>query len=149
MKDINFRKMIFGDIPAVLEIEKECFLSPWSFEGYRDELLRDDSAIFIAENKGEIIGFAATRLITSANEGEILNIAVRRQFQNQGIGTLLLKAIIDFFKTNKIQSIWLEVRKSNFTAREFYRRNGFTSCGERKNFYTSPTEDALLMKLNL
>jgi [ribosomal protein S18]-alanine N-acetyltransferase len=149
MKELQFREMIFGDIPAVLEIEKECFLSAWSFEGYKNELLRDDAKIVIAENKGEITGFAATRLITSANEGEILNIAVRRQFQNQGIGTLLLKEIIDFFKSNAIKSVWLEVRKSNFTARDFYRRNGFILCGERKNYYTNPLEDALVMKLNL
>lgn len=149
MKDIRFREMIFADIPAVLEIEKECFLSFWSFDGYKNELLRDDAKIFIAENKGEIVGFAATRLITSAKEGEILNIAVRRRFQKQGTGTLLLQEIIDFFKANEIESVWLEVRKSNFTAREFYRRNGFIFCGERKNFYTRPTEDALVLKLNL
>jgi len=149
MKDIQFRQMILGDIPTVLEIEKECFLSSWSFEAYRDELLRDDSKAIIAENKGKIAGFIAARLITSANEGEILNIAVRRQFQKQGIGTILLKEIIDFFKSNAVQSVWLEVRKSNFPARDFYRQNEFAFCGERKNFYTSPTEDALVMKLNL
>ena len=149
MKDIQFRQMIFADIPAVLEIELECFLSSWSFDGYRDELLRDDSEAFVAENKGEIIGFVAARLITSVNEGEILNIAVRRQFQKRGIGTILLKEIIDFFKSGAIKSVWLEVRKSNFTAQRFYQRNGFIFCGERKNFYTNPLEDALVMKLNL
>jgi ribosomal-protein-alanine acetyltransferase len=149
MKDLKFRQMTVEDIPAVMEIERECFLSSWSLEGYKSELLRDDSKAVIAENNGEIAGFIVTRLITSANEGEILNIAVRVQFRNQGIGKLLLKAINDFFKSNKIKSVWLEVRKTNFTAQDFYRKNGFAFCGERKNFYTNPSEDALLMKLNL
>jgi ribosomal-protein-alanine acetyltransferase len=149
MKDLRFRQMNIEDIPAVLEIERECFLSSWSLDGYKSELLRDDSKAIIAENKGEIAGFAVARLITSANEGEILNIAVRLQFRKHGIGTLLLKEITEFLKSYKIRSVWLEVRKTNFTAQNFYRKNGFAVCGERKNFYTNPLEDALLMKLNL
>jgi ribosomal-protein-alanine N-acetyltransferase len=141
--------MSVEDIPKVLEIERECLLSPWSFDGYKNELLRDDSKAIVAEIDGELIGFSITRLITSASEGEILNIAVREQFRKRGIGGLLLKETINFLKTNKIQSVWLEVRKSNFTAQDFYRRSGFVFCGERKNFYTNPTEDALVLKLNL
>ncbi|HEX9962974.1 MAG TPA: ribosomal protein S18-alanine N-acetyltransferase [Pyrinomonadaceae bacterium] len=149
MKDLRSRQMTVEDIWAVLEIEQEGFLSSWSFDGYKSELSRDDSRAIIAENEGEIAGFIIARLITSTNEGEILNIAVRRQFQNQGIGTFLLREIIEFLKSYKIRSVWLEVRKTNFTARDFYRKNNFAVCGERKNFYTNPSEDAILMKLNL
>ncbi|MDQ3799110.1 MAG: ribosomal protein S18-alanine N-acetyltransferase [Acidobacteriota bacterium] len=153
MKDLKFRQMTVEDVPAVLEIERECLLSPWSAEGYRAELSRNDSGMFIVENidedKTEIIGFVAARLITSANEGEILNIAVRRAFRKRGIGALLLLEIKDFLKSNAVRSVFLEVRKSNLAAREFYRRNGFEFCGERKNFYTNPAEDALVLKLNL
>lgn len=149
MKDLQIRQMTFEDIPAVLEIERECFLSPWSFEGYKSELLRADSKAVIAVSSEEIIGFAIARLITSAGEGEILNIAVRQNLQNHGTGTLLLKEINNYLKSLEIRSVWLEVRKSNFTAQDFYRKNGFAFGGVRKNFYTNPPEDALVMKLNL
>ena len=149
MKDLQFRQMSFEDIPEIRGIEREGFLSSWSFDGYKDELLRDDSQAIVAETNGEIIGFIITRLITSAGEAEILNIAVRQDFQNRGIGTLLLQEIIGFLSSHGIRSVWLEVRKNNFTAHKLYRRNGFEFCGERKNFYTNPPEDALLMKLNL
>ncbi|HEX8247811.1 MAG TPA: ribosomal protein S18-alanine N-acetyltransferase [Pyrinomonadaceae bacterium] len=149
MKDSRLRQMSVEDIPAVLKIEQECFLSSWSFEGYKSELLRDDSKAIIAEMDGEAAGFAIARLITSVNEGEILNIAVSQKFRNRGLGTLLLKEINGFLKSEKIESVWLEVRKSNFTAQDFYRKNGFVLYGERKNFYTNPSEDALVMKLNL
>jgi ribosomal-protein-alanine N-acetyltransferase len=145
--------MTVEDIPAVMKIERECFLSPWSAEGYKNELSRNDSQAIVVENtdgnKGEIIGFAITRLITSTKEAEILNIAVGRVFQKRGIGAFLLSEITGFLKSVGIESVWLEVRKSNFTARDFYCRNGFEPSGERKNFYTNPAEDALLMKLNL
>jgi len=153
VKDLQFRQMTAEDIKAVLEIERECALSPWSFEGYKDELSRNDSKLIIAENKSgnvyEIVGFAAVRLITSAKEGEILNIAVRPDFRKQGVGTFLLKEIEGSLKRNRIERIWLEVRKSNPAAQHFYLRNGFEFSGERKNFYTNPPEDALLMKLYL
>lgn len=149
MKDLQLRLMTLEDIPKIQEIEREGFLSPWSFDGYKDELLREDSKAVVAEIRGEVIGFILARLITTANESEILNIAVREQFRREGIGKLLLEAIIEFLKASEIESVWLEVRKSNFTAQNFYRRNGFELCGERKKFYINPSEDALVMKLNL
>jgi ribosomal-protein-alanine N-acetyltransferase len=45
--------------------------------------------------------------------------------------------------------ITLEVRRSNAAARELYRGKGFIDVGERKNYYESPREDAILMTLFL
>lgn len=149
MKNVHLRQMSAADIPAVLEIEKECFLSGWSFESYKNELSRDDSGTFIVESEKIIAGYAILRLITSASESEILNIAVKPEFQRQGIGTILLSEIVGFVRSKQIRSIWLEVRKTNFTAQDFYRRNRFVLSGQRKNFYTNPPEDALIMKLDL
>jgi len=149
MKNLQLREMNFSDIPAVLEIGRECFLSSWSFDGYRDELSRDDSQAIVVENDEIIVGFAVLRLITSASESEILNIAVKPEFQKQGIGTILLKEIVGLVKSSQIRSIWLEVRKNNFTAQDFYRRNNFVLSGRRINFYSNPREDALIMKLDL
>ena len=52
--------------------------------------------------------------------------------------------ITDFTDVN---SFYLEVRKSNENAISLYQKNGFKICGERKNFYKNPTENALLMCL--
>lgn len=137
------------DIPAVLEIGRECLLGSWSFAGYHDELSRADSKAIIAENGETIIGFIVLRLITSTGESEILNIAVKPEFQKHGIGTILLNEAMGFLKSRQIRRVWLEVRKSNLAAQSFYRRNNFNLGGQRKNFYTNPSEDALLMKLDL
>ena len=45
--------------------------------------------------------------------------------------------------------IQLEVRRSNQTALDFYRENGFVQVGRRKNYYTAPIEDALLLDKDL
>ena len=45
--------------------------------------------------------------------------------------------------------VTLEVRKSNGPAIRLYEKCGFEKAGERKNFYSTPTEDALLYTLYL
>ena len=39
----------------------------------------------------------------------------------------------------------LEVRASNVGARRLYERLGFTVSGSRRNYYTNPVEDALIL----
>ena len=45
--------------------------------------------------------------------------------------------------------VTLEVRKSNENAIALYEKCGFKKIGERKNFYSKPTEDALIYTLYL
>jgi ribosomal-protein-alanine N-acetyltransferase len=39
----------------------------------------------------------------------------------------------------------LEVRKSNLPAIKLYKKLGFVEAGIRKDFYTKPLEDAIIM----
>lgn len=43
----------------------------------------------------------------------------------------------------------LEVRESNQDAISFYKEKGFTEDGLRKDYYTDPAEDAVLMSREL
>ena len=45
--------------------------------------------------------------------------------------------------------MYLEVRDSNETAVELYRRFGFSDVGLRKGYYQDPKEDARMMKVVL
>ncbi len=139
------------DIPDVLQIGIENGLTDWGIAGYLSELNRNDSLILLATLNEKTIGFIVLRLIKIDNykvekEAEIHNFAVARQFQKQGIGKKLLQQAIDLEKPGKI---FLEVRKSNYLAINFYLKNGFQVIGERKNYYLNPPEDALLMKLEV
>ena len=44
-----------------------------------------------------------------------------------------------------MKHIFLEVRVSNIAAQAMYRRLGFTAVGLRKQFYSDPLEDGLIM----
>ncbi len=146
---MRIEEMTRGDVPDVLQIAIESGLSNWGAAGYTDELSRGDTLILLARLKEKIVGFIALRLIKLGSidlisEVEILNFAVAGHLFRQGIGTRLLKHVI---KVKKPEKIWLEVRKSNKTAVKFYLVNGFKIVGSRKDYYTNPLEDALLMKL--
>jgi [ribosomal protein S18]-alanine N-acetyltransferase len=42
------------------------------------------------------------------------------------------------------ESVVLEVRESNHSARKFYEKWGFEETGHRKRYYSHPVEDAVL-----
>ena len=116
--------------------------------------------MLLAETECGSVGFIIARFIFSSvgenlsmeyseAEADILNIGVRKKFRKQGIGKLLLNSVFNKARDLQVESIWLEARKSNLNAIKFYAANGFEKTQERKNFYTNPTENAVIMCLKL
>ena len=50
---------------------------------------------------------------------------------------------------NGVNKLLLDVRESNESAKAFYKKKGFVLDGVRKNYYINPTENAILMSLEL
>jgi ribosomal-protein-alanine N-acetyltransferase len=155
-------KILQADIDQILQISSESNLSFWSKGDYLCEIRRLNSYIKVARLEKKVLGFIAARFnieqasdlekkysTAVAAEADILNIGVLKSFQKQGIGRLLLEGLISKAEKLKAQNIWLEVRESNVNARTFYRRNGFVEIQKRRNFYSNPIEDAVLMRLDV
>ena len=70
---------------------------------------------------------------------EIEYIIVPEEYRKKGIGSKLLSEI----EEQKINNITLEVRESNITAINFYKKNGYKIEAIRKNYYGN--EDGYLM----
>jgi [ribosomal protein S18]-alanine N-acetyltransferase len=141
-------------IADILKLADEGGLSPWTEEDYKAELLREDSIFLLILERitDRPAGFILTRLITNENHNnpshaDILNITIHAKIQKRGLGTALLQATINKIAKQSPAVIWLEVRCSNTVAIAFYENNGFTSEYVRKNFYSSPVEDAFVMKM--
>ncbi|MBQ7088187.1 MAG: GNAT family N-acetyltransferase, partial [Clostridia bacterium] len=66
-----------------------------------------------------------------------------------GIGSALLAAMIEAFRQEGGQSLFLEVRASNLPARSLYEKFGFTQIGIRRNYYQQPQEDGLVYCLEV
>ncbi|MBO5908421.1 MAG: ribosomal protein S18-alanine N-acetyltransferase [Clostridia bacterium] len=130
-----------GDEKAIAEIEKECFLEPWSEQAVLDSA-NLDYVFVLFEKDGQAVGYAGLQIVL--DEGYITNIAVKKAFRRQGIATALINELLKFLN-DKLSFISLEVRASNSAAIKLYKLLGFTKAGIRKNFYSAPKEDALIM----
>ena len=140
---MTFREMLVEDLDQVVEIEKSLFSVPWTKEGFFTFLIKEENMFFVVEEKGKILGYCSMQ--TVLDEGDILNVAVRRERQKEGIGYFLVDSMLMMAEARGIRTVHLEVREGNDTARRLYQRLGFTEDGLRKNYYTDPLENAVLM----
>lgn len=147
MAEILIREMQESDIPGVLEIEHSSFTTPWSETAFFSEIHKPYSIIKVAVLGDNIIGYVCVNYII--NEGHILNLAVHPDFRRRGIATVLMEEILDELKKQGCRFLYLEVRVSNLGARKFYEHLGFRVVGVRRDYYTFPNEDAVVMALGL
>jgi ribosomal-protein-alanine N-acetyltransferase len=138
-----------SDIQALREIADECGLSPWSYQSFVNELARDDSImLLIRDSPGKPIGFIVGRTISAESGAEIYNIGVTKTFRRQGVGKILLDEFLKRARQANAEKVWLEVRSLNAAAIAFYERHGFQISSKRRNFYSNPPDDAILMELD-
>jgi ribosomal-protein-alanine N-acetyltransferase len=107
-----------GDLDGVLEIEALSFNNPTTREWYERELQRADVCFIYVLRLPEssVAGFCAFWRI--ASEMHINNLAIRPELRGRG---------------------------SNVAARRLYACAGFDEAGVRRNYYTQPVEDALVL----
>src|SRR5579883_1397823 len=90
-----------------------------------------------------LAGYAGLWLMV--DEAHVTTIGVRPQFRGRGYGELLLVTLIDAALDIHARWLTLEVRVSNETAQNLYRKYGFQDAGTRKRYYSDNNEDALIM----
>lgn len=138
----EIRLLCEGDLSQVAEIERLCFSEPWS-EKSLELLMRDTNFGLVALCEGRVAAYVG--VISVAPEGEITNVATHPDFRRRGLASELLERLKKEASERGIESIFLEVRRSNTAARALYEKQGFEVIGERKGFYSNPKEDAVLM----
>lgn len=132
----------------ILDIENLSFTCPWSKKSFVEAFEAETMMIYAAvDGDSRVCGFSC--LLTIGDEGEIPNIAVHPSARKSGIGQLLMNAMLADCEKNGIRDIYLEVRDSNAPARHLYEKNGFSAIGVRRRYYQKPTEDAIVMRLEL
>ncbi|MBQ8598774.1 MAG: ribosomal protein S18-alanine N-acetyltransferase [Oscillospiraceae bacterium] len=130
-------------IPALAELEKQCFADPWSEKALSEELTNPSAVFRVALLDGEVAGYVG--MLHVLDEGDICNVAVFDRFRRRGVATALLQNLLTYGEEKKLSFITLEVRESNTGAQKFYETMGFVPIGVRKNFYDHPKEHAVLM----
>ena len=132
--DIDYIEQIFN-------LEKEIFKNSAFSKSYLNTLIKgDNSFIYVYLIDDKVCGYLM--ILDSIDVYEILAIATIEEYRNKGIAQGLLDKI-------RIKNIFFEVRESNKVAINFYKKNNFKEISIRKNYYSEPTENAIIMKLEV
>lgn len=142
-KKIYPEKLTDKTLDGVAELEKLCFSQPWSRNSL--ELLTKEGigVGMVCSRDGKVCAYGG--MMVAVDEGQITNIATHPDYRRQGFGRAVVESLIKYAKMNGLDSISLEVRESNRAAIDLYLSLGFKVEGKRKDFYTKPTENALIM----
>jgi [ribosomal protein S18]-alanine N-acetyltransferase len=129
------------------EIEMASFISPWSISAFQAEAEKSISHLWALISDKDVESYIC--FLTVGDEIQLLNFAVHPEKRRHGLGECLLNRMIKKGIAEGIRSIWLEVRPSNMSARNLYKKLGFQEAGIRPNYYPETKEDAILMSLTL
>ncbi len=128
-------------------IERLAFPDPWSVRNIRETLEQNRYLNLGVWKEGILCGYLFFSYVL--DEGEIVRIAVDPSVRRKGAATQLFQELRNCCMERQISKIMLDVRADNISAISFYHAMEFEVDGCRKNFYTNPTEDAILMSCRI
>lgn len=135
------------DAGALELLERRCFSDPWSRAGLGEMLASQHVIARLAEHRGQLAGYVFARWVLET--GEIMNLAVAPEQRRRGLARQLLHAVLEGLQARGVHEVFLEVRVSNQAAQALYLSRGFQVAGMRRAYYRQPTEDALVLRLQL
>ncbi len=166
--------MTLADIPQVVDVERESFPTTWPQTAYRRELANKLARYLVLIDlskplgRGEqpqprrslfkvfrrpevvepasgerIVGYVGMWLVV--DQAHIVAIAVRESYRRQGLGELLLVESVETALDQNLESVTLEVRRSNASAQALYEKYRFLKVGVRARYYSDNHEDAIIM----
>lgn len=126
----------------IARLEGEIFSDGWSVKSITEAIENRQYLILCAECDGKIVGYINISVV--AGEANINRIAVSTDYRRHGIAQGLISEA-EKQLGERAEVFLLEVRESNSAAIKLYEKHGFKTDGIRKNFYSAPTENAVLM----
>ncbi len=165
------RYMRLTDIPEVSAIDAASFDPAWSARSYQFEVGESTYSYMVVLEYGEekhkpsgwrklvptlngthsesqqIVGYGG--LWNIMDEAHISTIATHPDFRGRGWGEILLSGMVHRAIKLNADYVVLEVRVSNITAQNLYKKLGFQIVATKPKYYHSNNEDAYEMRLNL
>ena len=148
--DYFLARLTADDVHYLKPLEDMVHLSFWGADNYRrflnelPEYFGCKAVAILSNGRNSLIGFALARSLYESLE--ILKLGVFPEWQRLGIGTQLMETACSEGIRRGCNRCFLEVRKSNQSAIQFYYQHGFRISGTRINYYSDPLEDAWVME---
>ena len=132
---------------AVFALQEIGLVSSWSLDNIKKTLENQYNASLGVLRDGRLVSFCLSTAVI--DELNILHFVTHKDYRRRGLGKFLLSELIKQAKDRGVVSSFLEVRKSNLPAIQLYKSLGYSEIDTRKDYYSNPPEDAVVMKLVL
>lgn len=143
---------LFEDLVDVLALEREAAEAPhWPDAVYRAIVDSETGSgsvrrcLLLARKDEVLVGFAVGKIV--AAEAELESVVVQETARRCGVGRALCEGVLEWALANGARTVELEVRAASAGAIALYTGLRFMAVGWRREYYTEPVEDALLMRL--
>ena len=143
-----------SDIEYMMRIAQESrSASHWTHAAYERIFTSPSDDLryiaLVAEEQGDLVGFIVAREVAGEEDWEIENVVIAEAERRQGFASALVAESLKRARGKRTCRFWLEVRASNIGAIALYRKFGFEEESRRKNYYSHPIEDALVLALKV
>lgn len=142
---LEFRPLSDADVAVMLPVEQRAHPYPWSVN-ILSASFGDRYRNVGAWSEGRLVGFYIADFLL--DESTLHNLCIDPDYQGRGWGRELLAHYLQQTALAGCCCWWLEVRQSNFRARQLYLQSGYQQLGVRKGYYRTDTghEDACVMR---
>ena len=157
--DVTIEPATAQDLDRILLIAGESFATPWTRKMFEAELTGNPFAHLVAayarrQGQGDevrqgtdLVGYLCFWLVFE--ELRLMDLAVDPAARRRGLARTLVSYALRFGQDRGAVRAVLEVRASNQPAHSLYEQFAFRKLALRENYYSHPTEDAILMELAL
>ena len=136
--------MTGADIADVLRIERASFDTTWPADAFYNEITTNKLAhYFVGRVGGKLVAYGGIWVIFE--DSHITTIAVDPACRGRKYGNVMMLKLLDEAIERGAAWMTLEVRESNVSAQQLYRKFGFTTVTTRKGYYSDNNENALVM----
>ncbi len=155
---LNVRAPVIADLEDIVHLNRVSLPENYPV-AYFIELIKswhETSCVAVVDNK--VVGYIITRIERASitpwrprgkSQAHIISVAVSPDQRRQGIGRKMMNYVHErVHEIGNIEKITLEVRESNISAVEMYRKLNYVSVKILERYY-SDGESALLMELQL
>jgi ribosomal-protein-alanine N-acetyltransferase len=153
----SLRRFKPSDLEGVVRINRKCLPENYSSLFFMNLHKRFPETFIVAETNGKVVGYIMCRIETGipilkllgiTRRGHVISIAVIPEHQKKGLGFALVQGAMQAMVHYKAKECYLEVRTSNLSAIELYKKLGFKIKHTISDYYADG-EDAFLMAKQL
>jgi ribosomal-protein-alanine N-acetyltransferase len=143
---IQIRRFSPTDVATIARIVKESLGESYASSLYLTIHNLWPEGFLVILKDGKVVGFVAA-VISGSKTARVLMIAISPSERGMLHGSKLMEDLSANCLSRGLDTITLEVRKSNDRARAFYEKLGFSVVGDIKRFYSNGEDAFRMMKV--